>query len=87
MSREFPRVNNARFMAAWAPTPPGKRRPPGKPRASTIPPCRACGAPATHRVWVEVNWFRGDDEGPFNACKLHKESAAELLDPPAKDSP
>lgn len=42
--------------------------------------CCVCNQPATHRVFVQVNWFRGDDEGPFKACKAHKEEAQALLD-------
>lgn len=40
--------------------------------------CIVCGAPATHRLELEVNWFRGDDE-TVRACATHKDDAAALL--------
>lgn len=44
------------------------------------PPCRfpGCTQHATHRVEIEVNWFRGDDERS-QACAAHKNCAVELL--------
>lgn len=41
--------------------------------------CCVCQAPATHQVWVEVDWFRGNDEGPFKSCKQHKDDPKALL--------
>lgn len=41
--------------------------------------CCVCQAPAIYQSWVEVSWFRGDDEGLFKACKLHKDDATALL--------
>lgn len=48
--------------------------------------CCACPAPATHLVFVQVNWFRGDDEGPFKACADHKRDAAALLSSRPKEA-
>lgn len=33
--------------------------------------CRACDKPATHRITIQVSWFRGDDE-VLRVCPEHK---------------
>lgn len=32
--------------------------------------CNCCTTPATHKVEIQVNWFRGDDE-VFLLCDTH----------------
>jgi|GEM_PF-861066 len=68
MSKGYPAIGNARARNAWRKNPKG------------APQCVApgCGCKATHRVDVEVNCFRGDDE-VGNACPLHKNDAAAVL--------
>ena len=44
------------------------------------PKCCICGEKATHKVFVEVNIFRGDDLGHFKTCKSHSADAAAILD-------
>jgi hypothetical protein len=68
MSREYPRVVESMLNKKWAKIGKGKG-----------PKCCVCGELATHETWVQVNWFRGDDEGKFKACKLHKDDAQALL--------
>ena len=36
--------------------------------------CAVCGAEATHEVWIQVSWFRGDDESTY-ACGEHRQDA------------
>lgn len=71
MSREYPRVVDTNHKRKWM-SRSGKTQ-------VTPPPCCVCGAPSTHKPFVQVNWFRGDDEGPFNACKAHRRDADALL--------
>lgn len=68
MSKDYPAIGNARARNAWRKNPTG------------APQCVAprCGYKATHSVDVEVNCFRGDDE-VGNACPLHKNDAAAVL--------
>lgn len=66
MSAKYPRVSIAARRAKWIENP------------TSAPKCDVCGEPATHRVCVEVNWFRGDDE-VCNACDAHKNDAAALV--------
>ncbi|WP_312463418.1 hypothetical protein [Comamonas sp.] len=68
MSKRYPTIGNVRARDAWRKNPKG------------APQCVApgCGCKATHRVDVEVNCFRGDDE-VGNACPLHKNDAAAVL--------
>ncbi len=42
--------------------------------------CRfsGCSAKATRRIFIEVNWFRGDDELALS-CEAHRKDAAGLL--------
>lgn len=68
---EFPRVQQSKRERKWIDQGPNKG-----------PKCRVCGAKATHSSFVQVNWFRGDDEGPFKACDDHKTDAHNLLNPP-----
>lgn len=65
MSRSYPRAE-PRLQQNWV----------NKPSPTLV--CCVCKAPATHKVWVEVDWFRGNDEGPYKACKAHKDSATAL---------
>lgn len=64
MSGKYPRCSDARKLEL---------------RPTQKPVCKLCGEPATHKVFVEVGWFRGDDEGPFKVCKSHRNDAVALL--------
>lgn len=55
----------------------------GQKRPLKTPPCAVCGAPSTHRVEIQINWFRGDDEAA-NACEAHRKDAAALYNAIAK---
>lgn len=68
MAKSYPIVGSARKRDAWVKNPKG------------APKCIAfgCDFRATHRVDVEVNWFRGDDE-VGNACQQHKDDAEAVL--------
>lgn len=74
----YPRIVDARYMAKWV-----KLRAQQPRQHANTWLCRACGGPATHSVFVQVDWFRGNDAGPFKACKEHKEAAELLLTPSA----
>lgn len=87
MPREYPRVVDSRREKRWTLTPKGQKIPKGRTHPNKIPRCRVCGELATYSSWVQVNWFRGDDEGPFPACNAHKEDAAGLLNPPSPKGP
>lgn len=65
---KYPRIGSARLRDAW------KKMP------KTAPKCivSGCACRATHRVDVEVNWFRGDDE-VGNVCDQHKGNAPAVL--------
>lgn len=65
---KYPRIGNARLRSAW------KKVPIGAPKCIVD----GCACRATHRVEVEINWFRGDDE-VGNACELHKGDAPAVL--------
>lgn len=39
--------------------------------------CCVCGAPATAKTTVQVNWFRGDDED-FKTCWDHRQDVAAI---------
>ncbi len=64
MSPSYPRCADARKLIL---------------RPTQKPVCKVCGKPATHKVFVEVNEFRGDDEGPFKVCKDHMKDEGALL--------
>lgn len=64
----YPRIGSARLRDAW------KKVPIGAPKCIVS----GCAYRATHRVDVEVNYFRGDDE-VGNACELHKGDAPAVL--------
>lgn len=68
MSKKYPTIGNARARDGWRKNP------------KAAPDCIAvgCECKATHRVDVQVNWFRGDDE-VGNACPQHKGDAAAVL--------
>jgi hypothetical protein len=74
MSATYPRVMDSTFVPRW-----GKLAA-QHPKQAHHYACSVCGAVATHKVFVQVSWFRGDDEGPFKACREHKTAAQELLD-------
>ena len=74
-AREYPRIGRTQDRRAkWTYT---DRRGCIKSQ-SNRPRCAACGAEATHKVDVEVNWFRGDDE-QVNSCLAHKDDANALI--------
>ena len=66
MAREYPRPGYVRRN--WQNNP------------KSAPNCDVpgCTAKATHRVEIQVNWFRGDDEFA-RACEAHKGALTELL--------
>lgn len=68
MSKKYPAIGNTRARDGWRKNP------------KAAPACTAfsCECKATHKVDIEVNWFRGDDE-VANACPQHKNDAAALL--------
>lgn len=68
MAREYPRLGRSGKANGWL------KNPKGAPACDVI----GCTAKATHRVDIEVNWFRGDDEC-CRACAAHKLSMPELL--------
>jgi len=72
VSRVYPRIDDA------APKPQWERARIKNPK-NIGPVCCVFQAPATHRVFVEVSIFRGDDEGPFNTCKDHRRDADSVL--------
>lgn len=63
--RQYPRIGSSTFRPKWAEQPKG------------APKCYVCGNPATHRVCVEFDIFRGDDE-LVNACGEHCKDANAL---------
>ena len=67
MAKQYPNIGSSTLRKAWATNQNG------------APKCMAesCECKATHRVEVQVNWFRGDDE-VGNACDAHKKDAAAL---------
>lgn len=81
-SRRYPRVVDAAFQFKWR----DQRAKAGK-KFVEHHLCVVCGAPATHKVFVQVNWFRGDDEGPFKACADHKQDGYALLGAQEKKAP
>lgn len=38
------------------------------------PTCECCGEPAICRIWIQVNWMRGEDED-FKVCQDHLDLA------------
>lgn len=71
--RVYPRIGEATHKPKWA-----KLRI-QHPKNAAAWQCSVCAGPATHLVFVEVDWFRGNDEGPFKTCRDHKGAAVELL--------
>lgn len=57
MSKQYPNIGGYRLRDNW------KKNPKAAPKCIAI----GCECKATHRVEVQVNWFRGDDESG-NAC-------------------
>ena len=70
MSRQYPRVVDPRPIKKGVAALGDKK---GR------PVCCVCAKPATNASRVQVNWFRGDDAGPYKACEDHKLDAAALL--------
>lgn len=66
-NRKYPRIGSERLHRPQR----GQKRP------LKTPPCIVCGEPSTHRVEIQVNWFRGDDE-IANACQTHRKDAVAL---------
>lgn len=67
-NREYPREGSTRQSKVWL------QHPKNAPRCAVA----GCDAAATHRVEIEVNWFRGDD-ATCRACPAHKGSLTELV--------
>lgn len=75
MSRhDYPRIGSTRALGNDKKRKVWKTNPKAAPRCVVI----GCTCPATARVDVEVNWFRGDDE-VGQACATHKSDAAAVL--------
>ena len=68
MSKQYPNIGSSRPRDGW------KKNPKAAPKCIAI----GCECKATHRVEVQVNWFRGDDE-VGNACPQHKDDAVAVL--------
>lgn len=64
--RSYPRIDQSLPQRKWIADP------------KAAPKCRCCGKPATHKVEVQINWFRGDDER-FNVCDADKENVAGMV--------
>jgi hypothetical protein len=67
-NRKYPRIGGQRKIK------PQK----GQKKQLKTPVCIACINPSTHRVELQVNWFRGDDE-TVNACDKCKDDPVVLL--------
>ena len=72
-NRDYPRIDHATRKPKW-----DKLRI-QHPKQAKSWQCCVCAQPATHQAWVQVSWFRGEDEGPFKACGLHMADATALL--------
>lgn len=68
--RQYPRLGSSKHMKAWQNMPERAR-----PRCEVV----GCGCAATHKVEIEVSWFRGDDV-VAKACGNHINSFIELMD-------
>ena len=68
MSKSYPVIGNSRERNGW------RKNPKAAPECAAI----GCECKATHRVEIEINWFRGDDE-VTNACDTHRKDAGALL--------
>ena len=68
MSKTYPLIGNSRARDPW------RKNPKSAPKCVVA----GCECKATHRVDVEVNCFRGDDE-VGNACPAHRRDAAAIL--------
>jgi hypothetical protein len=77
VAKQYPCIDHATEVKSWA-----KQRK-QNPKGINVA-CCVCSAPATHKTWIQVNWFRGDDEGPFKTCKDHRNSTTEILQSQAK---
>jgi hypothetical protein len=65
MSRSYPRFGDRRDIKAKQ-----ERRPPEHKKR-----CAICGDIATSEVWIQVSWFRGEDQFAY-ACKDHRNDTA-----------
>lgn len=72
--RDYPRIGSTRALGNDAKRKAWKLNPKAAPRCIVA----GCTSPATSRVDVEVNWFRGDDE-VGQACDVHKRDAYAVL--------
>jgi hypothetical protein len=68
MARDYPRLGYISKRRHW------QENPKNAPNCDVI----GCTAKATHRVDIQVNWFRGEDE-VASACEAHKSSMTDLL--------
>lgn len=65
--RQYPRIGRIDHQSRWAKLP-----------ANEGPRCIVCGAKATHKVHVEFDIFRGDDE-VMRACIDHSVDVRALV--------
>jgi len=71
MPREYPRIGS------WGGKPRWSKDPKSAPRC--IAP--GCSCRATRQPWIEVSWFRGEDERSGPVCQEHSEAPpAQLLE-------
>jgi hypothetical protein len=71
----YPRIGVQRFRGQrW-----DKQRRQHPNDKNLIRPCVVCGLPSSHEVFIEVNWFRGDDEGPYRTCRDHRNDLDAIL--------
>lgn len=71
MPREYPRIGSWGGKPRWTKDP------------TTAPFCTApgCKCRATRQPWIEVSWFRGEDERGGPVCREHSEEPpAQLLE-------
>ena len=64
MGRSYPRIGEQRKH---------------KPKTSLVCEFKPCDNQATRRQFIQVTWFRGDDES-VNLCKVHYKNATEVYE-------
>ncbi len=67
--RAYPRIADTGFRKGWQ----------KEPKAAPFCCVPSCGLRATHQPDIQVNWFRGDDEGAGPCCKAHSTDVEVLL--------
>ena len=67
MAKTYPNIGSSSKRKEWM----------TKPVNAPMCDVEGCECRATHRVEVQVNWFRGDDE-VGNACEAHCKDAGAL---------